>query len=230
MTDIVKTGRPLDEEGTPTDGPALLLDPTSRVVDLVRESPHPLISSPGAGTWAMLLGEGDDRTGPELLQWLEPDATEPPVHTHPRPERFEVLDGALTVVVDGERQHLGPGETVTVPVGQAHTFRNETDAVVAFRAVLSSMQTVHGLFSVWGRDHEGAFGDDGGYGEPGLVHALLIAEALRGDTTMQTVPLAVQRVLWATVCPVARALGYRGVDERFLEDEFWRTAVEQPDL
>jgi hypothetical protein len=43
-------------------------------------------------------------------------------------------------------------------------------------------------------------------------------------------PLSVQKALWATVGRLARRLGYRAVDERFLADAFWTARVEQPDM
>jgi len=136
----------------------------------------------------------------------------------------------LTVVVDGEPTVLAPGESVTVEPGWEHTFRNDTGDVVAFRAEPPSMLTVESLYTVWGLDHEGAFGSDGEYGEPGLLRALVISEDVADETTMTAVPLAAQRVLWATVGRLARAVGYSGIDDRYLDDAFWERRVEQPDL
>jgi len=226
-TGTVTTGRPLDGDGEPIDRGGLELDPAGPAADLLRESVGPFVSSPGAGTWATLLRR--DASSPELLQWLAPDATEPPTHRHPRPETFEAVEGALTVLLDGKSRRLTPGESVTVPPGTEHSFRNDTDETVAFRATLSSARTVDGLFTIWALDHEGAYSDDG-YGEPGLLHALVIGDALYDDTTMTDAPLLLQRLLWSTVGRVARALGYSGLEERFTTREFWEATVEQPEL
>jgi len=234
---VLRTGRPLDDGGDPTDGPALELAPDGRAATLLGASPRALASSPGQGTWATLLERPDegDTDRPVLLQWLAADASEPPSHTHPTTETFEAVTGELTVVRDGEAMVLAPGESVTVEPGVEHAFRNDADETVAFRARLPSMRTVRALYSVWGMDHEGVFGSgppgsDGRYGEPGPLYGLLLAESLRGETTMAVAPFPVQRFLWATVVRVARAAGYRGVDERYLADAFWERRVEQPDL
>lgn len=226
----VTTGRPLDGDGEPIDGPALELEPDGAAADLLRESPRPLASSPGAGTWATLLERPDEGATdrPRLLQWIAPDATEPPTHRHPTTEIFRAVEGELTVVVEDEAVRLNPDDAITVRPDEEHTFRNDTDGVVAFSADLPSMRTVRALYSTWGLDHEGAFGDE--YGEPGVVHALLVSEALHGETTITAAPVPVQRVLWATVGRLARAAGYRGIDERFLRDAFWERHVEQPRL
>jgi hypothetical protein len=258
----LRTGRPLDPDGDPTDGPALALDPGGPAADLLRTSPRALVSSPGAGTWATLLarpgeavpaplaetsagepgggGSGSSGVGPAsdrpgLLQWLAPDASAPPPHTHPTTETFRVVEGRLTVVCDSESRRLDPGESVTVPAGVEHAFRNDTSETVAFVARLPSMRTVRALYSVWGMDHEGVFGDGppgdpGRYGEPGPLRGLLLAESLRGETIMTAAPAAVQRALWATVGRLARVAGYRAVEERYLADDFWERRVEQSSL
>lgn len=230
---VVTTGRPIDADGNPIGGDerALSLDPDGRAVRLLAESPRALASSPGAGTWATLLArpDDDDVEHPELLQWLAPDASAPPEHYHPTTETFEAVTGEFTVVVDGETRRLAPGESVTVPPGTVHTFRNDTDETIAFRAELPSMRTVRSLYSVWGRDHEGAFAADG-YGEPGALDALRLARFLHGETTMPMAPVVVQRVFWGTLGRLADAVGEPVVDDRYLTDEFWRSRVEQPEI
>ena len=58
----------------------------------------------------------------------------PPPHVHRHQvESYEVLEGTLDVVVDGEWRTLGPGESVSVPVGALHTFRNRSGATVRVR-------------------------------------------------------------------------------------------------
>lgn len=45
----------------------------------------------------------------------------PPAHYHPRQdERFEVLEGALRVVLDGRERRVGAGESFEVPRGTVH--------------------------------------------------------------------------------------------------------------
>jgi|GEM_PF-1133441 len=252
---VLTTGRPLDADGAPTDGPALALDTDGTAATLLENSPRPLVASPGAGVWATLLAEpgetapgslavdeNERRSGdtdenrvdrPTLLQWLAPDASAPPAHVHPTTETFRAVEGELTVVRDGEFRRLRPGEAVTVPAGVEHAFRNDTDEQVAFAAWLPSMRTVRALYSVWGMDVAGVFGsgppgDDDRYGEPGPLRGLLLAETLRGETTVSGPPLAVQRLLWATVGRLASVSGYRTVDDRYLDDAFWERRVEQP--
>jgi quercetin dioxygenase-like cupin family protein len=234
---VLRTGRPLDADGEPTDGPALELPLDGRAARLLADAPRALAASPGSGVWATLLERPDEgeTDRPVLLQWLGPDASRPPAHVHPTTETFEAVAGELTVVRDGDATVLDPGESVTVDPGTEHAFYNGTDGVVAFRALLPSMRTVSALYSVWGMDVEGVFGDGppgspDRYGEPGPFRGLLLAESLRGETTVTAAPPAVQRALWATAGRLARLAGYDAVDDRYVDDEFWERRVEQPSL
>ena len=234
---VLRTGRPLDADGEPTEGQALELAPDGRAARLLADAPRALAAGPGSGVWATLLERPDEgeTDRPVLLQWLDPDASQPPAHVHPTTETFEAVSGDLTVVREGEAAVLAPDESVTVDPGTEHAFYNGTDGVVAFRARLPSMRTVRTLYSVWGMDVEGVFGDGppgspDRYGEPGPLRGLLLAESLRGETTMTAAPPAVQRALWASAGRLARLAGYRAVDDRYLEDAFWERHVEQPSL
>jgi quercetin dioxygenase-like cupin family protein len=221
----VRTGRPLDGDGEPVAGPVLNLDPEGRAAALFRRSSAPLVSDPAGRSWATLLERGER---PELLQWLAPDAARPPAHVHPTAETFTAVEGELTVVVEGEPTRLASGETATVEPGREHTFRNDTDGVVAFRAEVPSMLMVEGLYTAWGATHER--GGDGEYGGPGALRALLVGADMHDETTMTAAPVGLQRALWATVGRVARLLGRDGVEKRYLEGSFWRRHVEQPGL
>jgi mannose-6-phosphate isomerase-like protein (cupin superfamily) len=224
------TGRPLDENGDPVDGTALELDPGSPAADLFRESPHALASAPGSGMWSVLLDDQDaDR--PEMVLWLEPDATVLPPHVHlTRDETFESLRGELTVTVDGDSRTLSPGEAYTVDPGVPHNFANESDDFAAFRVEPPWAKTVETQYTVSGLDHDGAFGADGEFGEPGPLHALVTSEAISEETRLAVAPDALQRVLWATAGRVAKLLGHRAVREKYLADDYWRRTVEQPAL
>lgn len=55
----------------------------------------------------------------------QPGSPLPPAHLHPaQDERFEVLSGELTFVLDGEERIVGAGEAIDVPRGTVHQVRN----------------------------------------------------------------------------------------------------------
>jgi quercetin dioxygenase-like cupin family protein len=64
----------------------------------------------------------------ELLEmdaeW-QPSAHKPLPHSHPsQDEHFEVTEGQLSVKLGSQTRELGAGDTVDVPRGVVHTFRN----------------------------------------------------------------------------------------------------------
>ncbi len=62
---------------------------------------------------------------------LPPGSVAPPPHIHPTPaEEFEVAEGTLDLVVDGEWTTLEAGESASVAPGALHTFRNRSGKTV----------------------------------------------------------------------------------------------------
>jgi transcriptional regulator with XRE-family HTH domain len=77
------------------------------------------------------------------LHVLEPGAAtagagDPPIHEPGSRETAVVLDGALTLVVDGERHELHEGDTVTFDADLAHHFENDGPHPTRFMAVVSA--------------------------------------------------------------------------------------------
>ncbi len=57
-------------------------------------------------------------------------------HWHTRSRQFfYVLDGALSVEIEGERRRLIRGQGVEIPPGTAHQVQNESDLVAAFLVI-----------------------------------------------------------------------------------------------
>lgn len=71
--------------------------------------------------------------------YVEMDCTAEPgsstiIHYHPHQEEtYSVVDGRLEVFLDGRWRALQSGETLTVPVGAVHGFRNSGPEPVHFR-------------------------------------------------------------------------------------------------
>jgi quercetin dioxygenase-like cupin family protein len=67
---------------------------------------------------------------------LPPGSVAPPPHVHPtQTEEYEMAEGELDVMVDGEWRTLSPGESASVPPGVLHTFKNRSGATVRVRNV-----------------------------------------------------------------------------------------------
>jgi mannose-6-phosphate isomerase-like protein (cupin superfamily) len=72
-----------------------------------------------------------------VMEFRLPDhGAQPLTHVHPHNiEVFEVLEGEVEFLVGSEWRTLRAAESVTVPPGERHTFRNHSGAFAAFRNV-----------------------------------------------------------------------------------------------
>ena len=102
---------------------------------MAREESAGIWSAPGEGerrwflgTLAVIRVPGEAVDGRfALIEFLFPQHTSPPLHTHPQDESYVIIEGELTIVAGGSRFQLGPGGTAVVPMGVAHTFRVDSE-------------------------------------------------------------------------------------------------------
>jgi quercetin dioxygenase-like cupin family protein len=96
-----------------------------------------LLTMPGGARVVITRSTAD--TGGERVEMefsLPPGGSGPPLHFHPaQEEQWHVLSGTLTAHLDGDWRTLDEGESVTIPPGRRHTFRNRSEQVVRVRDV-----------------------------------------------------------------------------------------------
>jgi mannose-6-phosphate isomerase-like protein (cupin superfamily) len=88
------------------------------------------------GLGEYLVVRSNDETGGEYveMEWVPRGAFAPPPHRHPtQVEEYEVLEGSLDVMVDGQWRELGQGESTSVPANTDHTFRTTGSQPVRVR-------------------------------------------------------------------------------------------------
>ena len=87
---------------------------------------------------ATFLETSEETEGERTLIEIEvaPGGNNPPHYHKTYDEHFEVLEGALEVMVGGETQTLTEGEKAVAPRGTLHNFRNATDRAVKFLVTL----------------------------------------------------------------------------------------------
>ena len=74
------------------------------------------------------LAEQDDGDFSLMERTLPPHGRRPPPHRHTNcSEAYFVLDGGVSVVVEGDELTVGPEGFVLIPRGTAHTFGNAGD-------------------------------------------------------------------------------------------------------
>src|SRR3954469_4908040 len=75
------------------------------------------------------LATGEDTNG-KYANWeaIVPPGGGPPPHVHSREEEgFYILEGEITLTVDGKRSVATAGMFANLPVSSLHSFKNETD-------------------------------------------------------------------------------------------------------
>ena len=131
-----------------------------------------------------------------------------PSHRHlEQEERFEVLEGVASFWLGRKELRRGAGESLLIPPGSAHRFRNETDALVRIRAQLRPALRSEELFEILfelartGRTR-------GRIGAPGpLQTAVLIDEFEREFFYPAAVPPGLARTMAAPLAVLGRKLG-----------------------
>jgi mannose-6-phosphate isomerase-like protein (cupin superfamily) len=100
------------------------------------EPAKPTIRPIGEGRTVAFVGDvyrflatGEETGGKyALMEALVPPSGGPPPHVHTREEEgFYVLEGEVTIVIDGKPSVATAGTFANVPVGTPHSFRNESN-------------------------------------------------------------------------------------------------------
>jgi mannose-6-phosphate isomerase-like protein (cupin superfamily) len=129
-------------------------------------------------------------------------------HLHPAlHERFTVVEGELTVMRDGRRSTLGPGEAAEIEAGVWHDWWNEAgvDAIVKVE-ITPGERFVQMIETLFGLAREGHVNSKG---MPSPLQLALIAREFSDVIVFRRPPPAVQRALFGVLAPIARARGYR---------------------
>lgn len=131
-------------------------------------------------------------------------------HTHlTSKEKFEVINGTITFFVDGKKKILNTGDTITIPAGIPHDFRNVSNKEVHMRGWVEPayhfeelMETFFGL---------SALGQTDKNGRPGLLQTVAILYRLREEYRVEVVPYWVQRLIFPVLAFWARVRGYPSI-------------------
>lgn len=152
-----------------------------------------------------------DDTGGRLLElelFAQPGGFVAASHVHPnQEERFEVLSGTLAMLVDGEERTLQPGDVAVVPPGRPHAWWNAGPDEVRIKGeIRPALRTEHFFETFFG------LGKDGKTNLKGLPNPLQLAVLMReyeDEMRLAKPPFAIQRMLFAPLALIGRALGYR---------------------
>jgi mannose-6-phosphate isomerase-like protein (cupin superfamily) len=100
------------------------------------------------------IAEQDDADLSVMERTLPPGGRRPPPHRHKNcSEAYFVLDGQVTVMVQGEDLTLGAEQFVLVPRGMAHTFGNAGEVEARLLVIHAPAMDAYfaGLHELWSR-------------------------------------------------------------------------------
>jgi quercetin dioxygenase-like cupin family protein len=132
----------------------------------------------------------------------------PAEHRHPGlVERLTVLEGELTVKLDGQVSVLRPAETVVIEPGVWHDWWNDSGYKTWVSVQITPgdrfahmIETLYGLARLGHTDAKGM---------PNLLQLALTAREFSDVIVFRSPPAAIQRALFGALTPVARWRGYR---------------------
>lgn len=145
---------------------------------------------------------------------IYPHAEGPPAHIHTDfDETFEIVEGTLSFIVDGNKRTLSKGDKVTVPAGTAHKFYNETDARAIVAADHAVMPVVFAgyLSQLYGFMDE----SDRNQRPPRILLQLSMWYPHFDSTLAEGPPPAVSKAIFWLLQPAARLLGYKNFYEEY---------------
>ncbi len=158
---------------------------------------------PGGSTFVYRLTAVENDGQVFEADWLGEPGASIPRHTHPSQEvRFEVFEGSLRVVADGEERMLGPGEVVTIHAGVEHMWENASEARARGLFQLRPAGMADFVFVQLDRAFEGEAGT------PSTAVQTFILIGTHGRHTAWPI-----KTLCFLVAPTARLFGYRSYYE-----------------
>jgi quercetin dioxygenase-like cupin family protein len=153
-----------------------------------------VITDPVHGETVRWLKIGSDTSVTSCELTAQPQASGPPVHSHPRSyERFEVRAGAIRLRSGRQERVVRAGETVTVAPRTAHTWYNHTDEPAVVLVEWNPGYSAAEFLDEWYEmAREGRLDSKG---DLGLLEGAALFYPHLDAVAMPRIPLGIQRVL-----------------------------------
>ncbi|MGE5176541.1 MAG: cupin domain-containing protein [Hyphomicrobiales bacterium] len=175
-----------------------------------RDAPNLLLENRHTGERLALrrVRRGDD-VWLELKGSLPPRRSGPPLHIHYAEDEVGLIrSGVLSAVIDGRHVQVKPGESTSIPRGQAHRWWNDGNELLEFdgfaRPAVDLDRYLQAIFEVMNAGPED---------RPPLFYMAHAALRHRRTQAVVLMPGPIQAVLFRVIVAVGTVLGrYRGTD------------------
>lgn len=123
----------------------------------------------------------------------------PPAHFHPsQEEHFEVLEGEIHALADGEERTLRPGDELHVPAGTTHQMWADVPSRQRWTTT-PALRTERFFETIWGLQQDGQ--------TPSLHHAALIMRHFSDEFRLASPPEPLQSLLTLPLAQLAKMAG-----------------------
>jgi quercetin dioxygenase-like cupin family protein len=177
-----------------------------------------IINNKKTGQQISFLQTADD-TGGELLEMeslFQPNSIEPVPHYHPlQEEYFTVLEGEITVRINGGLQVLKQNDKLHLKKNQVHSMWNHSNNTArANWKVVPALDTEYFLENGIGIANKKKTNEKG---MPGLLQIALLANKFSNVYRVTKPPYAVQKILFTILSPFSYIAGYRSCYKEFVD-------------
>lgn len=147
---------------------------------------------------------------------LNPHAPGPPEHIHTNlSENFIVTEGTLSILVNGEKKILRPGESLLINPGTPHKPFNETNSRVVIKPPLTPEYALPEQFAVFLTQAYGFFDESESNRQPPKALLQMSRFSPKYKLWFASPPVPLQKAFYFVISPTARLLGYRDHYEKY---------------
>lgn len=141
---------------------------------------------------------------------------EPPAHYHPRQEEdFFVIEGELTVRMDGQTKIYKQGDSFHISKNKVHAMWNNSGSkTIVNWKVMPALDTENLLETLAGLANEDKTNADG---RPGIFQLALTATKYSAVFRLSKPAFVIQKIVFSLLTPVAYTFGYRPSYKKYID-------------
>jgi len=152
----------------------------------------------------------------EMESSFAPHSQEPPLHYHPHQfEDFTILEGELTVKLDGSLCILKKGDKLHIPANTQHSMWNNGAIKTTVNWKVQPAMNSEYFFETFAGLSNDNKTDAAGI--PSFLQLALTVNKFSDTFRMVKPPYLVQKLLFSLLTPLSLLLGYRAIYKKYLD-------------
>jgi len=179
---------------------------------------HKKVTNSKTGQTYFFLQTAADSQGKilEIESSYAPHSLEPPLHYHPHQfEDFTILEGELTVKINGSLKVLKKGHTLHIPANTPHSMWNNSKAKTIVNWKVTPALNSEQLFETFaGLANDNKTKQDG---VPPFLQVVLTVNKFSDTFRLVKPPYFIQKLIFSLLTPVSLLLGYRALYKKYLD-------------